>query len=131
MNSQRIGSKSPRVVVQTACARRPFLGWRRGLYSLPKRTEWTAEHTKEEHVNENSGQTNAAEVPGLRTRVRRVGDPQRALRRERIGAGEDRLRPRPGRLPQLRITQGCSADRLAAAQQPPPAILGPCARTVI
>jgi hypothetical protein len=92
-------------------------------YTLSKRTEWTAEHTKEEHVNENSGQTNAAEVPGLQTRVRWGGDPQRALRRERIGAGDDRLRPRPGRLPQLRITQCCSADRLAAAQQPHPAIL--------
>jgi hypothetical protein len=81
------------------------------LYSLPKRTEWTAEHTKEEHVNENGVQTKAAEVLGLRTRVQRVGDLQRALRRERIGAGEDRLRPRPGRLPQLRITQCCSAGR--------------------
>src|SRR5215212_1423310 len=90
---------------------RPLWGWQRGLYSLPKRTEWTAEHTKEEHVNEIGAQTNAAEVPGLRTRVRRVSDAQRALRRERIGAGDDRLRPRPGRLPQLPITQGCSAGR--------------------
>jgi hypothetical protein len=38
-------------------------------------------------------------VPGMRTRVRRAGGAQRALRRERIGAGVDRLRPRPGRLP--------------------------------